>query len=122
MSKIDNLNLAKVASSTNMRLSIGQFLDDFKYANDKYTLIKDEPSECADILTLCIMASIAHKLANDSGLEPPRWVFRQMYILPLPVYAHNTKNTEYQKFLTETSPPKFAQRNIYYGANVIARV
>ena len=122
MSKVDNLNLAKVASSTNIKLSIGQFLDDFRYANDKYTLIKDEPSESVDIVTLSIMASIAHKLANDNGLAPPRWVFRKIYVLQTPIYAHNTNNTEYQRFLTETSPPEFAQRNIYYGANALARV
>ena len=122
MGKVGNLNLARVASSDNMKLSIGQFLDDFRGATNKYILIEDEPTEGTNTVTLCLLASIAHKLANDSGLEPPQWVFRPAYILPLPVFAHNTKNTEYQKYLVETSPPEFAQRNIYYGANVISRV
>ena len=122
MGKVDNLSLAKVASSNNIKLSIGQFLDDFRRTSDKYILIEDEPAGNADIVTLCILASIAHKLANDNGLKPPAWVFKPEYIFPQPVYTFNTQNIEYQKVLRETSPPEFAQRNIYYGANVISRV
>ncbi|MDR2571611.1 MAG: hypothetical protein LBD23_15150 [Oscillospiraceae bacterium] len=122
MGKADNLYLAKVASSSNLKLSIGQFLDDFRRAENKYALIIDEPVDSPDMLTMCLLASIAHKLANDNGIEPPQWVFRPLYILPLPVYAHNTKNVEFQKYLAATSPPEFAERNIFYGANVIARV
>ena len=122
MIKVDNLSLAKVASSDNIKLSIGQFLDDYKRTENKYVLIKDEPSECADIMTLCLLASIAHKLANDSGFTPPPWVFHPSYIMPSPVYEYNTKNAGYQKHLVDTSPPEFTQRNIYYGANVISRV
>ena len=122
MGKVDSLSLAKVASSNNMKLSIGQFLDDFRHANDKYHLIKDEPAGNTDIVTLCILASIAHKLANDNGLEPPEWVFKPEYTFPQPVYTFNTQSKEYQKILRETSPPEFAQRNIFYGANVISRV
>ena len=122
MSKADNLSLAKVASSNNIKLSIGQFLDDYRYADDKYALIEDEPANSANIVILSLMASIAHKLANDSGFEPPKWVFRPLYFMPAPIFAHGTLNTDYQKYLIETSPPEFAQRNIYYGANVIARV
>ena len=121
MSKVESLSLANIALSDNKKLCIGQFLDDYRHAENKYTLIKDEPMECTDSLTLSLLASIAHKLANDSGFEPPQWVYRPSYVLPFPVYAHNTKNTEYQKFLIETSPPEFAQRNVFYGANVIAR-
>ena len=122
MGKIDNMSLAKVAFSNNLKLSIGQFLDDFRRANDKYILIEDEPAGSADIVTLCLLASIAHKLANDNGLNPPEWVYKPKYIFPHPVYTFNTNNEEYQKVLRETTPPEFAQRNIYYGANVISRV
>ena len=121
MGKVDSLSLAEVASSNNVKLSIGQFLDDFKCANDKYMLIEDEPTGSANIVTLCLLASIAHKLANDSGLEPPEWVFKPEYIFPQPVYTFNTQNEEYQRVLRDTTPPEFAQRNIYYGANVISR-
>jgi len=122
MSKVDSLSIAKVASSNDLKLSIGQFLDDFRLASDKYILIKDEPDGNADIVMLCLLASIAHKLANDNGLEPPAWVFKPEYIFPQPVYTFNTQNKEYQKVLRDTSPPEFVQRNIFYGANVISRV
>ena len=122
MAKTDYVSLAKVASSDNVKLSMGQFLDDFRRADNKYTLIADEPTESAGIVTLCLLASIAHKLANDNGFAPPEWVYKPEYIFPQPVYTFNTQNEEYQKVLRETSPPEFAQRNIYYGANVISRV
>ena len=122
MAKTDYLSIARLASGNSIKLSIGQFLDDFRHANDKHVLIEDEPAGCSDIATLCLLASIAHKLANDNGLEPPEWVFKPEYTFPQPVYTFNTKNKDYQKVLRETSPPEFAQRNIYYGANVISRV
>ena len=122
MPKADYLSLSKVASSDNLKLSMGQFLDDFRYADNKYTLIADEPTERAGKVTLCLLAAVAHKLANDNGIAPPEWVYKPEYIFPQPVYTFNTQNEEYQKVLRETSPPEFAQRNIYYGANVISRV
>jgi len=122
MAKTDNMSLARLVSSNNIKLSIGQFLDDFKHTKNKHLLIEDEPVGCSDIATLCLLASIAHKLANDNELEPPEWVFKPEYSFPQPVYTFNTQNKEYQKVLRETSPPEFAQRNMYYGANVISRV
>jgi hypothetical protein len=121
MAKTDNLSIAKVASSNNIKLGIGQFLDDFRLANDKRVLIKDEPAG-GEARVLCLLAAIAHKLANDNGLDPPGWVFKPEYVFPQPAYTFDTQNEEYQKVLRETSPPEFAQRNIFYGANVLSRV
>jgi len=122
MAKTDYLSIAKALTYSNTKHSICQFLDDFRWIENKFTLIKDEPASDGETRTLCLAAAIAHKLANDNGLDPPEWVYKPEYISPQPVYTFSTQNKEYQKLLRETSPPEFAQRNMYYGANVISRV
>jgi len=121
VAKTDYLSIAKALTYSNTKHSISQFLDDFRFVKNKFALIKDEPKAGADTRTLCLAAAIAHKLANDNGIDPPQWVYKPEYIFPHPVYTFNTQNKEYQKILRETSPQEFAQRNIFYGANVIAR-
>jgi len=122
MAKTDYLSIAKALTYSNTKHSICQFLDDFRWVDNKLSLIEEEPAADVDIRTLCLAAAIAHKLANDNGLVPPRWVYKQEYIFPHPVYTFNTQNEEYQKVLRETTPEEFAQRNIYYGSNVLSRV
>jgi len=122
MAKADYLSIAKALTYSNTKHSICQFLDDFRWVDNKLSLIKDEPAADGERKTLCLAASIVHKLANDNGIEPPEWVYKPEYIFPHPVYTFNTQNKEYQKVLRETTPEEFAQRNIYYGANVIARI
>ena len=99
------------------------FLDEFKHSEDKFSLICDEPHiEQPDMSNLCVLAAVAHKLANDNGLDLPDWVEKQKYVLPQPAYSYGTKNKEYQAFLRETSPYEFASRNIFFGANAIERI
>jgi len=50
MAKTDYLSIARLASSNNIKLSIGQFLDDFRHADDKHVLIEDEPAGCTATL------------------------------------------------------------------------
>ena len=122
MAKTDFLSIAKALTYNNTKHSICQFLDDFKWIENKLALIEDEPAADGDAKTRCLAAAIVHKLANDNGLDPPKWVYKPEYIFPQPVYTFNTQNEEYKKVLRETTPVEFAQRNIYYGSNVISRV
>ena len=122
MAKTDYLSIANALTCDNTKHSICQFLDDFRWVENKLALIEDEPAADGETRILCLAAAIVHKLANDSGLDAPEWVYKPEYIFPQPVYTFNTKNEEYQKVLRETTPVEFAQRNIYYGANVLSRV
>ena len=117
------MKIADVLQQNDFILALCSFLDDFKRSGGKYSMICDEPDiKAADRINLCVLAAVAHKLSNEYGLKIPEWASKDMYVMPYPVYSFDTKNTEYQKFLFETSPEEFACRNIYYGANAIERV
>jgi hypothetical protein len=73
-------------------------------------------------LNLCVLAATAHKLANDNDLSVPTWVFEPIYTMPIPVFSHDTKNSEYQEFLKNDAPYEFASRNIFYSSSVLERV
>ena len=119
---INRMRLIDAINNNNITLGIGQFLDDFKRADNKYELIKDEPiSMQASKAALCYAAAVAHKLANDSNINVPEWVYRATYVMPEPVYAHNTKNEKFQEHLRNTSFPEFTSRNLFYGDNVVSR-
>ena len=117
------MNLADVIKFDDTIFAFCAFLDDFRRADDKQSLLVDAPKKNATIRReLSILAATAHKLANDNGLEVPSWVYDSFYIMPHPVYAFDTENQEYQKHLRETAPPEFAGRNVFYGDNVLERV
>ena len=102
------------------------FLDSFyrcKTKEEKGQLIMEEPEKGAlKHKELALLASTAHKLAADNGVEIPQWVYDDKYFLKSPVYEFNTKNREYRAYLRETSPQEYKMRNIYYGDNVLMRV
>jgi len=119
------VSISDAVAYHNFTLAFGQFLDDFKLASkkEKYELIKDEPScDGADRVILCHAAAAVHKLANDNGLDIPKWVSDPIYIMPEPYYANDTKNTEFQRYLFESSPTEYAARNVFFGENVLMRV
>ena len=116
------IKLTDAINYNDVMLGISQFLDDFKNADNKYELIKDEPmGDCENKIAKSLMAAIAHKLANDNNIVTPEWVHKSIYIMPQPTYILNTKNPDYQKLLRETSFPEFISRNLYYGDNVLNR-
>ena len=119
------VTISEAVAYHNFALAFSQFLDDFRSAPDeeKRKLIADEPEcENVDRLILCHAAAAVHKLANDKGLDVPKWVYNSAYIMPKPYYAHNTQNIEFQKYLHETSPPEYIARNVLFGDNVLLRV
>ena len=106
-------------------LLYGQFLDDFYYEKDKenkFNLIKDEPMYMqGEDLFMCMLASAAHKLANDYGLKIPDWVMKSKYILKKKYYAFDTENKEFQKYLEKTTPEEYRIRNLIVGDMVLKR-
>ena len=99
------------------------FLDGFIRSDNKSELIAEQPEiGKMNPKEYCMLASAAHKLANDNTIDVPDWVFDEKYILTEPAYALDTKNAEYRTFLEETSPIEYKQRNLFYGENVLMRV
>ena len=111
-------------------LLFGQFLDDFRYEeSDMYALIKDEPlNEKESELFSCILAATAHKLANDNDLPVPEWVFKRKYVYVREFYPciddddDGDDIKDFRQHLKATSPYEFAQRNLFFGNNVLSRV
>ena len=121
----NKVTISDAVAYHNFTLAFGQFLDDFRTASDdeKYGLIANEPNrEGVDRATLCHAAAAVHKLANDNSLEVPEWVYDPMYTMPEPYYARNVQSAEFQRYLTDTSPPEYATRNVFFGNNVLVRV
>lgn len=98
------------------------FLDDFKYAYDKYSLIKDEPPEMDGITKkeYSVLAATAHKLANDNKLPIPGWVHNPKYVLDTPYYSFDSK--EGQQYLKKISPVEFKERNLFVTDTAIERI
>ena len=117
------MKLTDVVRDDDFLFAASTFLDDFKKAENRYDLVKDEPSGgMIDDVNRCLLAAITHRLCNEYGLTPPPWANNPNYVLPYPVYAHDTTDEDFQRYLIETTPPEFSSRNIFYGANVISRV
>ena len=123
--KRSRVTISDAVTYQSFALAFGQFLDDFRFApiDEKYELIRDEPNcEGVNRAILCHAAAAVHKLANDTGLNVPKWVYKPDYTMPEPYYANGTRNNEYQRYLVETSPPEYASRNVFFGDNVLMRV
>jgi hypothetical protein len=105
-------------------LEYSQFLDDFYAADNtkRARMIRRPPKDTILEWTVPILAATAHKLANDCGIEPPKWVWEDRCYLPkhLPYFACFMKGP-LRKNLMQQSPPEFRCRNIYVSANALER-
>ena len=117
------INFNYILNHKDFTLALCSFLDEFKRSTDRYTMIEyPPPSEGVNRETLCLLAAVTHKLANDFGVAVPDWVHEPFYVMPYPVFAHNTQNKEYQDFLIQDAPPEFASKNIFHSSRAIGRV
>ena len=120
------MTIKEVCKSEYSRILFGDFLDEFYREKDKQlqvNMIIEEPDfNEDDKIFLVEMAAAVHKLSNDFHLPVPSWVFKRQYFLSVPYYAFDTKNKDYQELLAKTSPKEYAERNIFYGENVLRRV
>jgi hypothetical protein len=106
-------------------IHLGNFLDDF-YRNSKtirIDMVKDEPEYFKTISkqTYAFLAGAVEKLCNDSGLEPPDWVFKEKYFLKDPMFALDAEGMLRLVLLVE-SPNEFVVRNIFVTENCLQRV
>jgi len=112
-----------ISEHSDFNFALGAFLDEFRRAKNKSVMISTPPpTEGLTMRQRCILAAVAHKLANDNVLEVPTWVHEPDFKMPNPVFAFDTKNKGYQAFLLQDTPYEFASKNIYHGANSINRV
>jgi len=122
------VSLAETMDCPDIMFAVSTFLEDFIHNSDdtqRQKLIADEPQNgngVAHDRHLCLLAAIAHRLSNIYRLPCPRWVNDPRYTMPHPLYAHDTENEEYRRYLEATTPPEFFIRNIFYGENVCERV
>ena len=118
-----HIDLSYVTNHDDFVLGLCSFLDEFKRSNNKEQMIEHPPpSSGIEQVNLCILAAASHKLANEYEIDVPSWVYEPLYKMPYPVFAFNTQNKEYQKFLLEDTPYEFSSKNIFHGANAIERV
>jgi hypothetical protein len=124
LNSIYNISV-KTNNGNDFYLLLGDFLDEFRGAalKIKEAMLNDAPENMANMEYVPFLASTAHKLANDCGLEPPRWVFAKRCYLPgaQPYFACNSKGKLRLLFMYK-SPPEFKHRNLFVDENVLARV
>ena len=124
---MDSIN--NISKNTNagddFYLLLGDFLDEFyrTQAGIQVKMISESPEDMEKQEYVPFLASTAHKLANDFGLEPPLWVFEERCYLPgkNPHFACNVKG-KLRLFFMYKSPTEFKHRNLFVDENVLVRV
>jgi len=102
----------------------GNFLDDFYRATieEKAQMLSDEPKKYDDVCEIDYVniAATAHKLANDSGIPAPEWVFKSEYYAKDPYFP--VRNPNLRLVYMYESPAEFKHRNMFVSANALSRV
>ncbi|MDR3332727.1 MAG: hypothetical protein LBT08_08860 [Synergistaceae bacterium] len=106
-------------------LLLGDFLDAFYKAPSgvQAQMIRKSPEDMNRQERVPFLASAAHKLANDYGLEPPRWAFEKRCYLSgrTPHFACNARGKLRLLFMYK-SPAEFKHRNLFVDENVLCRM
>jgi hypothetical protein len=102
----------------------GCFLDSFRIAdlNAKASMLEKAPENTEDPIRVPFLAALAHKLANDSGLDPPAWAFEDRCYLPADsphVTFNDQGNLRWWNYFQ--SPPEFKHRNLFVGGKTLSR-
>ena len=118
---MDIINLNDVIRHNDFIFAVSTFLDEFKRNINRQKMIECPPQiEGVKREYLCLLAGVAHKLANEYGIAVPDWVHDSQFRMPYPTFS--TRNKEYQEFLLLDTPYEFSSKNIYIGSNAIDRV
>lgn len=123
--KIKDMVKLTAQNPDNFEINLGNFLDNFYNCNtkEKKELIREEPESFNDISKqkYAFIASAVEKLCNDSGIKPPKWVFKEKYFLKEPMFALNAQG-DLRTILLVESPNEFLVRNIFVSDNCLQRV
>lgn len=118
-------NISVMLNENDKMLLYGQFLDSFfktKTGAEKCKLLNEEPVYSEEHkLFFCMLAGSVEKLAHDHGLPVPEWTEKPEYQFGQIYYAFDTPNTDFQKFLMNTTPIEYRRRNLMVGNNVLHR-
>ena len=116
----------QINSGVDFYIAMGDFLDEF-YRQDtgaRQAMIMDEPTGHTNVNRehAALFAAAAHKLANDYGLNVPKWVMSKKYrITDKPYFDCNAKGNLRLLFMYK-SPIEFKFRNLFVDENFLARV
>jgi hypothetical protein len=122
-------SIYKISAGTNaggdFYLLLGDLLDEFYAASPEWwpEMLRERPEDMGRPEYVPFLASVAHKLANDNGLEPPKWVFERRCYLPgtRPHFACDARGKLKLLFMYK-SPPEFKHRGLFVDENVLVRV
>jgi hypothetical protein len=122
-------SIYKISVGTNaggdFYLLLGDFLDEFYSTPSELMpeMLSEQPEDMGKPEYVPFLASAAHKLANDNGLEPPEWVFEKRCYLPgtQPHFACDAGGNLKLLFMYK-SPSEFKHRGLFVDENVLARV
>ena len=107
----------------NANIRFGNFLDDFYRAGieERKEMLSDEPGSFDNVrdIDFVNIAATVHKLANDSGFDPPKWVFNRKYYSSEPFFP--VDHTELKLIYMFESPTEFKHRNMFVSANSLVR-
>ena len=109
-----------------LALLMGDFLDEFyrQEGKERAVMLAEEPAPThPESWHGPYLAATAHKLANDSGLEPPPWAFGPAFSLPgdRPYIAERATG-DLRSYYLLASPGEFKSRNIFISPNCLSRV
>ncbi len=108
------------------RYSKGNFLDDFRYANDterirmvRETIPPEQMNEDQQKYAAFFAAMVEH-VCYHTGIEIPSWTHHEIFFLSEPWFTRNSWRLRAWQLVT--TPPAFKRRNIFCGDNALERV
>ena len=105
-------------------LLFGNFLDDFYRADmsERKMMLYAEPESFENLRSVDYVniAATVHKLASDSGIPVPGWVFKDKYYAKEPFFP--VRHPDLKLTYMFESPAEFKHRNMFVSANALSRV
>ena len=69
-----------------------------------------------------LYAATIEYLCNLKNITKPKWIEDKNLTSSTPIFACDTQNKDFQQFLIDTTPVEFANRNIFYGNQLLRRI
>ena len=109
-------------------VAIGDFLDDWRRSveEDRLTLVSmgipEVETDSATFRWAVFCAAMVEWLCLQDHLPIPDWTQDSRLQLPDPWYLYPGELEQMKAWQRETTPPSFAQRNIFGGDKILSRV